>query len=130
MVALTLSFSISRMKSPADSRMPRLSFLPASVSLICLYWGRSSRRLPGWLEKLLLHPDNRLRGIRDEWLTRRVTVGLRAGSLRKCHLRTPHKGTILALNYLNCLKVDGMIPPLERCSYMITLGYKAITFVV
>ena len=90
MVALTLSFSMSRMKSPADSRTPRLSFLPASVSLICLYWGRSSRRLLGWLEKLLLHPDTDvLRGfgprllLRDEWLTRRVTEGLRAGSFRR-----------------------------------------------
>jgi hypothetical protein len=90
--------------------MPRLPFLPASVSLICLYWGRSSRRPLGWLEKLLLHPDNRQRGISDEWLTRRVTVGLRACSLRRGRLMTQLRETILGLNYLNYLKVDGIIP--------------------
>ena len=87
MVALTLRF-MSRMKSPADSRTPRSPLLPASVSLIWLYWDRSSRRPLGWLEKLLLHPDTVVvaRGfgprlpLRDEWLTRKVTVGLRACS--------------------------------------------------
>ena len=74
-MAVTLRFSISRTKSPADSRMPRSPFLPASVSLIRLYWGSSSRKLLGLQEKLLLAPDtNVLWGfrllLRDEWLTK------------------------------------------------------------
>ena len=74
-MAVTLRFSISRMKSPADSRTPRSPFLPASVSLIRLYWGSSSKKPLGWQEKLLLAPDtNVLRGfrllLRDKLLTR------------------------------------------------------------
>ena len=102
-MALTLRFSISRMKSPADSRTPRSPFLPASVSFMLLYWGSSSKKPLGWQEKLLLAPDtNMLRGfrllLRDEWLT--------TGSFiwRSCLQRTEDREPILALS-LNRLRV-------------------------
>ena len=102
-MAVTLRFSISRMKSPADSRMPRPSFLPASVSLIRLYWGSSSRKLLGWLEKLLPSPGtNVLRGfrllLREVWLTR--------GSFdwRRCLQQTEHEEPILPLS---CNRLQG-----------------------
>ena len=98
-----MRFSISRMKSPADSRTPRSPFLPASVSIILLYWGSSSRKPLGWLEKLLLLSATKvLRGfrllLRDEWLTR--------GSFkwRRCLRKTEHEEHILPLS-LNCLQV-------------------------
>ena len=93
-----MRFSISRTKSPADSRMPRSPFLPASVFLIRLYWGSSSRKPLGWLEKLLISQDTKvLRGSRLLLQDERLTRG--SFNRRKCLRRMLNREPILALSF-------------------------------